>query len=206
MAAPRPHDLLRLADYASELPADAPEWVRTSLTRTPWVVARRAVASPGLVPVGVRGRRRAQRYAMTVPHNAVEQTVTPEQLRGAAPTEDRGLSALVTLRMVRPYLDSTGLVWGPTGSVGFELATGHHTVTEDSDLDVVLRIGHLTSTVLQQLSSLHTLLLATSARVDCQLDCPAGAVALAEIISADAQVIVRTAEGPRLLAAAELSR
>ena len=206
MAAPRPHDLLRLTPEAQVLPSDAPSWAHACLSGLPWVVVRRAAAPAGLVPVGVRGADRAERYAMTVPDSVVEEMIAPEQLCGPQSPDDRDLPAFITLRALRPHLNRTGLSWGPTGSVGFEIATGHRTVTDDSDLDLVMRVDRMTSEVLQRLSVLHVALLSRPSRVDCQVDTPAGAVALAEIMSSSPRVMVRTSEGPRLIAAGELAR
>jgi phosphoribosyl-dephospho-CoA transferase len=204
--APRPHDLLRLAGDHDALPVDAPSWARASLTRTPWVVVRRANPPDGQVAVGVRGLLRPQRFAMTLPSTAVEQIVAPERLCADGPPADRDLPAFAALRTVRSYLSSSGLWWGPTGSVGFELATGHHTVTDDSDLDVILRVGDINASLLQQLSALQGKLSSAVARVDCQVETPAGAVALAEIASSHPRVVVRTVAGPCLLNSAELVR
>jgi phosphoribosyl-dephospho-CoA transferase len=203
---PRPHDLLRLTDSADVLPAHTPNWVDVALTEVPWVVVRRAVAREGWVAVGVRGRSRAQRYAMTVPSAAVERIVTPEQLSAVEPPARRDLPAVRALRTVRRFLSATGLPWGPTGSVGFELATGAHTITRASDLDVVLRVDSVTPQVLQRLSVLHSELQAAAARVDCQIEMAKGAVTLADIVSSDQRVLVRSTDGPRLETVAELPR
>jgi phosphoribosyl-dephospho-CoA transferase len=202
---PAPHDLLRLAAAPDVLPVGAPFWAHASLIQTPWVVVRRATAPEGEVAVGVRGNLRAQRFAMTLPSTAIEQIVTPERLCADGPPEDRDLPAFAALRSVRPYLSSTGLRWGPTGSVGFELATGRHTVNDDSDLDMILRVGTVNAAVLQQLSALQEKLYSGACRVDCQVEIPAGVVALAEIVSPHPRVMVRTKAGPCLLTAAEFA-
>jgi phosphoribosyl-dephospho-CoA transferase len=206
LPAPRPHDLLRLAADPDVLPVGAPFWARASLIQTPWVVVRRATAPQGQVAVGVRGNLRAQRFAMTLPSTAIEQIVTPERLCADGPPEDRELPAFAALRLVRLYLNSTGLRWGPTGSVGFELATGRQTVNADSDLDVILRVADVNASLLQQLSALQEKLSSVAGRVDCQVEIPAGAVALAEIASPHPRVMVRTKAGPCLQTAAELGQ
>lgn len=203
---PRPHDILRLVARADLLPTDAPEWAYAALRHTPWVVVRRARSFPGCVAVGVRGRLRAQRFATTVPHNVIERIVTPEELATVNPPGDRDVPALHALRAVRPHFDDTGMAWGPTGSVGFELATGIHTANAASDLDIVLRRGDINNTVLQQLSQLCDLLRAVPARVDCQVETPLGAIALAEFVSRPAQLLVRSAAGAHLIAAADIVR
>jgi len=186
---------LQLNDY--RLGGDAPEWARSAITKAPWVVVRRAATEPGTVATGIRGSDRSQRYATTVPVGAVAQVVTPEQL-STRNTHARNLPAMHALWRVSPDLDRLGLPWGPTGSVGFELATGEPTVTAASDLDLVVRVDRLASSTLQHLSHVAALLAAAPVRVDCQVETRYGAVALAEV--SNREVLVRTADGPRLMA------
>jgi phosphoribosyl-dephospho-CoA transferase len=94
--------------------------------------------------------------------------------------------------------------WGPTGSVGFELATGAATATADSDLDLVVRAPLLTPRVLTRLVELHARLKGVSVRVDCQIETVGGAIALAELASAASEVLVKTNAGPTLVPVAEL--
>eukprot|EP00659_Diplonema_papillatum_P009420 gene9420-14602_t len=101
-------------------PADAPAWVLEALAAGHPVVVRRAVASPGQVAVGVRGRLREQRFAAVMPMAAVQRRVVPEDLRGVISPRD--LPALQALAQLRPVL--AGESWGVTGSAGFELASG----------------------------------------------------------------------------------
>lgn len=192
----RPHDLLRVRDPDAVIPDDAPPWVRAALQRTPWVVVRRAPARPGHHPVGVRGRDRAQRFAATVPAALVAEALTPQMLAVGA-VNLPCLPAAQTLRAVRPLLDATGWAWGPCGSVGFELATGTATITPESDLDIVIRLAHLprSTSIVDLLGQLQGL----PARVDCQLDTPLGGVALAELAANSGPILLRTANGPRLV-------
>ncbi|MET0450828.1 MAG: malonate decarboxylase holo-ACP synthase [Mycobacterium sp.] len=197
----RPHDLIRLADGAS--PAfDAPGWVRTTLRETPWMVVRRANAPVGFVAVGVRGTERSQRHALTIPHGAIGDVVEPEEL--AALDSIRDVAALRALAMVRPHLDDCAMPWGPTGSVGFELATGSPTVTPDSDLDLLVRAPILNEVVLQRLLDLSGRLRHGPVRVDCQVETTSGAVALAELTSIGSEVLLKTSSGPDLVRLAEL--
>ena len=61
------HDLLRLREPIA-LAADAPvpSWVEPVLRRIPWVVVRRGHIRDGMMPVGVRGLTRSQRFAAFV--------------------------------------------------------------------------------------------------------------------------------------------
>lgn len=194
-APPRPHDLLRL----SRVDGAAPQWVQAALSATPWVVVRRAEAPAGMIAVGVRGGRRAERYAMTVAAEDATETVPPEELAWRA---SRRVPAMRALDGIRAAVDRTGLRWGPTGSVGFELATGVPTATEESDLDLVVRVGRLTAEVLCTLSAMEQVFTTQAARIDCQIDTDCGAVALAELLADQPEILMRTATGPQLISRA----
>ena len=197
----KPHDLLRISG-SDVLPADAPAWAVDALRSVPWVVVRRGPGPEGLIPVGVRGPSRAERYGTHVRLDDVREVVTPESL--VRRTSCRDVSALRMLDAVRPLLDDTGQAWGPTGSVGFELATGQPTATPDSDLDLVVRVRSLRDS-LPLLIALHRQFRSLAARVDCQVETSSGAAALAELVGDQPLVVVRTAEGPRLIARAAVS-
>lgn len=192
--APRPHDLLRVTGPAA-LPADAPAWAADALRLTPWVVVRRGQAPGGAVPVGVRGADRSERYGTFVAVDDVRATVPPE---GLVDVPGRDLPAIQVLHGLRPLLDDVGLAWGPTGSVGFELATGHPAATATSDLDLLIRLCDLRRT-LPALTRLDHDFRTLENRVDCQVETPCGAVALTELVDGRPEVMVRTADGPRLV-------
>lgn len=196
----RPHDLLRLADGAGLSHEESvPAWIPTSLTRAACVVVRRAHAPAGLIPVGVRGRTRAERFAALLALDAVAARVTPEDLVCARGWRNmvraRWIRSLRVLDAVDELFAALGLAWGPTGSVGFELATGVAAASTDSDLDVVVRapeplpLGNARE-IADHLNRLPTC-------VDAQLDTPAGAVMLSEYARGD-RVLLRTPDGPRL--------
>jgi phosphoribosyl-dephospho-CoA transferase len=198
---PRPHDLLRLCG-AHVLPRDAPPWASSVLSVAPWVVVRRPAAPMGRIAVGVRGTRRSERYAAEVDPDDVREVVTPEDLAHVMPPSGRGLAVIRTLRTVRPILDDAGLTWGPTGSVGFELATGVCTATPESDLDLLIRVPRGSPGTLRVLAAVYRQFSLLAVRVDCQVETRAGAVALAELVGGQSDVMARTAEGPRLIPSA----
>jgi phosphoribosyl-dephospho-CoA transferase len=176
-----------------------PAWVPASLARAPWVVVRRALAQDGLIPVGIRGRTRGKRFAALLAVDAVTERVSPEDLAAARSWRHmpraRSVRSLRVLDAVDELCTSLGLAWGPTGSVGFELATGVPSAGVASDLDVVIRAPEFwpferAREVVEALTSL-------PARVDAQLDTPSGAVTLAEY-ACGGHVLVRTPDGPRL--------
>ena len=170
-----------------------------SLARAPWVVVRRAHTQAGLIPVGVRGRARAQRFATLLAPDAVAARVTPEDLAAARGWRHmpraRRVGSMRVLDAVDELCTSLGLAWGPTGSVGFELATGVAAVGAASDLDVVIRAPRPWS--LEDAREIADYLNRLPARVDAQLDTPAGVVALDEY-ARGGRVLLRAPDGPGL--------
>lgn len=195
---PGPHDLLQLTGLGC-LDGGVPAWVQTALVRTPWVVVRRADAPARYHAVGVRGDDRSHRYPLTIAHTNVGAVLAPEDLANSDPRDRRDLPAMRALAEARTHLDECAMRWGPTGSVGFELATGVSAVTPASDLDLVVRAPLLTSAVVQRLNALHGRLQGLAARVDCQVETANGAIALAELTSCSAEVLVKTRDGPSLV-------
>jgi phosphoribosyl-dephospho-CoA transferase len=198
------HTLLRIAGAgALTVDSEPPAWVGQSLQRAPWVVVRRAQVRDAMIPVGVRGELRQQRFACWVSRAAVLERVTPQALvsSGAWKRSDRcatipALAALESVEKVMREHDLAG-VWGPTGSVGFELACGCATATAASDLDVAVELlPPLLSEVTQ---ALHADLSALPVRVDVLLELPQGGVALSEYVRMPGSCVLRTPEGPRLV-------
>lgn len=97
------------------------------------------------------------------------------------------------------FWTTRGCRGGPTGSVGFELATELPTATPVSDLDLLVRIPRGSSGVLTLLAALHREFRSLAVRVDCQIETLSGAVALAELVGGQSDVMVRTDAGPRLV-------
>jgi phosphoribosyl-dephospho-CoA transferase len=200
---PGTHALLRIA-APDVLQSDTPppEWVVQELRRAPWVVVRRASVREGLIPVGVRGAARCMRFAAWLPPGEVRQALNPLELaarRGWRAHPRAALApALAALGKVEECMQRVGLAscWGPTGSVGFELASGCATATPHSDLDLMVQAdaplaGEAAAAVLAEFISLPV-------TVDVLLETPYGAVALAEYVSAPRPILLRTATGGRL--------
>lgn len=138
----RAHDLLWLCPGACADGASLPDWVEPAW---PVVVRRAPPVAQGLIPVGLRGRTRNQRRAAWVAPAQVTRRCTPEALareRGWARFADSGLACLDTLARIAPMLEETGLAWGPTGAVGFALASGAAVLHQESDLDLLVRAEH----------------------------------------------------------------
>jgi len=191
---PRPHDLL-WGMTPAQLPADAPAWAVAVLAAGQPVVVRRARVAAGLVAVGLRGATRDQRLAALMPVEAIAHRLAPEELLGRRATED--LPVFRVLAELRPLLDALGHAWGVTGSAGFQLATGLPTAHPDSDLDLLLRAERPLPR--SEARPLLLLLEGRACRVDLQLETPLGGVALGEWAGGAARVLVKAAEGPRLV-------
>ncbi len=160
-------------------------------------MVRRAAHTPTHVPVGIRGRWRGQRWAAYVAREAVVETVRPEDLLTASAHRDlpvfRAIAHLAAV--VRP---DWAMAWGPGGSAGFELATGHPTARHDSDLDLVVRVPKPVprARVTRLLDALSLL----AVRVDVQLQTPGGGLAAAEYSRNSGRMLVRSDTGPCLVA------
>ncbi|WP_206956432.1 malonate decarboxylase holo-ACP synthase [Trinickia acidisoli] len=195
------HDLLRL--HALPLADDMPAWLPGAFADAPFAVVRRAQAPRGSVAVGFRGHARQQRYGTFVAHEDIESASPPEQLlhRHAGP----GRWTLAPFSALRVIVESGclgSLVWGPTGSVGFELATARPTATDTSDLDLLIRtpsplVREHARTLRARLGVVERNM---GVRIDAQLETPAGGVALSEWAEDKARVLARSACGPSLIA------
>ena len=204
----QPHDLLvlrnpRLLLYPTMSP---PSWVSLALKRAPLVVVRRAPAIGDLLPVGIRGQNRSERCAAYLPVTArgIERIVPEQLVATQAWTRSqrlRQIGAIQALAEIAPWLQASGLCWGPTGSVGFELASGLPTATTSSDLDLLVRAPQPLSW--ETAEALLTHLARAPVRIDVQTETPSGAIALAEYVrrGPDGQttILVRTSDGPRLV-------
>ncbi|WP_439863829.1 malonate decarboxylase holo-ACP synthase [Pseudomonas antarctica] len=186
------HDLL-WGMTPAHLPADAPAWALEAISAGQPVVVRRAIAEPGCVAVGVRGRLREQRFAAVMPVAAVQRRVTPQALRGVISPRD--LPALRALAALRPALADED--WGVTGSAGFELATGIEALHEQSDLDLILRTPEPLTR--GDAENLLAILNTAPCAVDLQLQTPFGAVALREWAGGSRRVLLKTASGAHLV-------
>jgi phosphoribosyl-dephospho-CoA transferase len=137
----RTHDLLEIdAKHFISPQSSAPHWVKEELSESPFVVVRRGLATGQDVPIGVRGAQRNQRWAAFCHPKLLKSILTPSQLlsRTIPITRASVIPALRALISLKDRWKDFVLPWGPGGSVGFELASGRHVVTPESDLDIVI--------------------------------------------------------------------
>ncbi|MBV8418121.1 MAG: malonate decarboxylase holo-ACP synthase [Verrucomicrobia bacterium] len=198
-----PHDLLRLRDprdLVHRVPT--PSWVCEALLLAPWVVVRRAPFENELIPVGVRGRNRSERFAAFAHAASIVQCAKPEELAAGqswrtAPRREE-LPAMRALPPIHAMLRKLGLAWGPIGSVGFELASGLPAANSGSDLDLLIRVQDtvLPRTIAEDLVAFME---GVGVRVDVGLETTAGGIALAEYARGVPELLLRTLNGPRLI-------
>jgi phosphoribosyl-dephospho-CoA transferase len=168
------------------------------------VVVRRGYVRDGMMPVGVRGVARQERWAASLAASEIADRLSPEALTASRYVIEHGrrdaVPALAALARVAPILARLGHRWGPGGSVGFEIATGVPTATSSSDLDLVLRQDRRLEP--DEASDLRAALAeaAAPARVDVMLETPRGGVSLADLAAMPAHVLLRTPDGARLSA------
>jgi phosphoribosyl-dephospho-CoA transferase len=180
---PQVHDLIEIdpSSLATGIIAPPP-WVRATLVDCPWVVVRRAEAPSGHIAVGVRGRNRSERWAGFCAERLVRRIARPAALLALSRDAVRihRTPALVALREVSRKWRGLGLCWGPTGSVGFELATRRPVTTDASDLDLAIRAPRPIS--VEQARSLCDRIARLQAKADIRVETPTCGFSLEEYI------------------------
>jgi phosphoribosyl-dephospho-CoA transferase len=209
----QPHDLVRIDPGIARSWA-APAWVAASLAEAPWVVVRRGPATP-LIPVGVRGATRTQRFAANIAAPDAGARLTPIALLESLPNARTHRVAHAAWSFAS-CCAVRNLCWGPIGAFGFELASGIQTTHTASDLDIALHAG--SAPCAERRARLREVAAACAAieraigvRVDVEVtfgDGPDGAptpgsdvgIALHELLSGAPVVLAKTRAGPQLLA------
>ncbi|WP_096203172.1 malonate decarboxylase holo-ACP synthase [Bacillus sp. FJAT-45350] len=198
----KPHDLVKIKNLNALINhGERPSWVNDALMEAPWVVVRRSSWYDGMIPIGVRGKTRSERFAAFLPMDAVATYVTPEQISKervwSTSTRGEEINAIRVLEEVNNLMIKQGCTWGPAGSVGFELISGISAARESSDLDIVIRADEpievkKAKATVEALSKLPV-------QIDVQLDTGVGAVSLAEYARGVNPVLLKTMTGPLLV-------
>jgi hypothetical protein len=134
-----------------------------------------------------------------MPQHAVKQIVQPGELLQVSRCSSE-IDRTAQIQLLEEVIDrwqSLGLAWGPTGSVGFELASGHRVTTELSDLDVVIRASRRLSVECARL--LWERVRGLRPRVDVHVETPACGFALEEYVRRPlSQILLRYPDGARI--------
>ena len=174
---------------------DAPLWVKEVLLRGDPVVVRRAITPLDQVAVGVRGQFRHQRYAAQMPRSEISRQLKPEALTHVDTQQFEYLAE--RLHSISSIMKNFSGCWGYTGSFGFELATGIKTVTEQSDIDLLIRAEQL-FTKMQAIELLENFQ-QVGLNVDIQLQLPQGGLALKEWAGNSEKVLLKRPDGAVLV-------
>jgi len=144
-----PHDLVWVADPAGlHWRGDVPDWCEQWLrlgAPTPVVLRRENIGDESLLPVGIRGTQRHERQAAYLERRAIARVMRPEELisferaAGGSAATVPGPDPYAVLLDLCPAMAGIGLPWGPTGGLGFALATGLPVLHEGSDIDLLVR-------------------------------------------------------------------
>ncbi|MGG0384612.1 malonate decarboxylase holo-ACP synthase [Priestia filamentosa] len=195
----KPHDLIKLSSLRDGFLAEEnelPQWAQHSLQASPYVVVRRAPFRGEYIPVGVRGKKRSERFGLYISKSVISKVISPIQLQESFPSKERQhLKAFQTLKQVRELLQ-TEERWGLGGSVGFELATGVQTVKETSDVDVILYKEDVVN--IKKARELLAYLDDLQSRVDISVETKFGSFSLMEYCSKES-FLLKTIEGPKLI-------
>jgi phosphoribosyl-dephospho-CoA transferase len=161
----------------------------------PWVVVRRGRISDGLIPVGVRGLQRHERWAGFTRLSEVLETRRPDQLRLLlAEDSRRGLQAFRTLSYLESHLVGLDISWGPGGSAGYELASGIPTVSDGSDLDFILFAPRKLE--ITEAQDLWCMISSAPGKVDALVETPFCGFSLEEFVTTShRKILLRTNDG-----------
>jgi phosphoribosyl-dephospho-CoA transferase len=196
----RTHDLLEIdPERFLSLHASAPEWAGEVLHRVPFLVVRRGLVSGQTIPVGVRGTERNQRWAAECSPALVKSITTPPQLlkRSVPMFRADSVPAFSSLLLLKDRWTVFDCLWGPGGSVGFELATGSDVAKPESDLDIVIYADEPITT--DEAKSLCALASGLPAAVDIRVETRTCSFALKEYASQGlAPILLLTPRGVRL--------
>lgn len=202
---PHPHDLIWLRDpEAFVVTGDVPDWADADwLAQAPLVVRRdrdTAGRASARIPVGIRGRTRAERHAGWIDADQCATVVSPFDIAREGfwrlhPRRDE-IPALHALDPIARQLGTLPHRWGVTGAVGFTLASGIDVLHGGSDIDLLLDApAPLSATTL---AALQSLIDTEAVRLDIQVATPHGAFALRERLRTHGRVLLKTDSGPVL--------
>ncbi|MCA3184997.1 MULTISPECIES: malonate decarboxylase holo-ACP synthase [unclassified Cupriavidus] len=200
-----PHDLIWLRDPGAFIAAgDVPDWADADwLAQAPLVVRRdrdTAGRASARIPVGIRGRTRAERHAGWIDADQCATVVSPFDIAREGfwrlhPRRD-AIPALHTLDPIARQLGALPYRWGVTGAVGFTLASGIDVLHAGSDIDLLLDAPAPLSAA--TLAALQSLIDTDAVRLDIQVATPRGAFALRERLRTHGRVLLKTDSGPVL--------
>lgn len=141
----QPHDLLFLKNkkaFQTTNHKTMPKWADKVLDNSLAVVVRRGHSKTEEVLVGLRGTKKNERLAGVVATQNISKSISPEIIATQKLWENLSLERLALKPfqtiMKLPFIMNE-YQWGIGGSCGFEIITGIQTVTDLSDVDLIIR-------------------------------------------------------------------
>lgn len=191
------HDIVQFESiHHIETSIELPEWVKETPASQNFGVVRRMPITNKTVPIGLRGDTREKRYGALIHESNIVQVICPKSLVNRLDKFNHQLY-FSALTKIKEEFEKYKLSWGPTGSVGFEIATSIPVTTDTSDIDICLYLDQIDMELLVKVGSfLETL----DRRIDVQVELPSiGAFILNDCLkNSDAGFIVKTKFGPHL--------
>jgi phosphoribosyl-dephospho-CoA transferase len=197
-----PHDLLVLREEESFVSGIAAEiWVDEVLRETRTVAVRRGPCPGLLIPTAVQGKAFTKPFAGFVAPQSVLDSISPEVL-----VEKQAWQPYLMQRQAAVFrdldeLDSLwsplGVIWGPVGPFGFELATGWATNAAEADLELIVRAKRRIS--LELAEYLLETSRAATVPVRVHLEVPGGSINLIDYVDQPQQLTLYTNYGPRVI-------
>jgi len=200
-----PHDLIKIKNYGNlNIDFSTHAWALEALKKSPFVVVRRALILDKLIPIGIRGNLRSQRLAAFLPFSDIDNIFKPtyivEKKLWLQNSHIKNTNIFSSIEIISKIFEEYNLKWGICGSTGFELVTKMPTITENSDLDIMIKIetaDELFSAALAK--ELCEKLFNINVRTDIQIETSKGAIALTEYANETNPILIRTISGPRLI-------
>jgi len=191
------HDIVKFSNIEClEKFVPFPDWVLSTTSSLEYGVVRRMPISNQKVPIGLRGVTRDQRFGTFIKEENIIEIIKPPSLVDRIEQfQEQHYSN--SLERIREEFNKHKLLWGPTGSIGFELATSIKVTSTNSDIDLSIYVDKLEYDFLKEIGDfLNTL----NQRIDVQMEVPSlGAVLLQDYLNnSKTGFIVRTNFGPQM--------
>ncbi|MFC7686440.1 malonate decarboxylase holo-ACP synthase [Ureibacillus sp. GCM10028918] len=191
------HDIVRFATiHHIETSMNLPDWVNDAPAAKNFGVVRRLPITNKIVPIGLRGDSREKRFGAFIHENNITQVISPISLVNRMDMFNGRIYTPALIR-IKDEFEKYKLAWGPTGSVGFEIATSILVTTPTSDIDICLYLVQIDTELLEKVGNF---IEGLDRRIDVQVEIPTlGAFLLNDFIKyAKTGFIVRTKFGPHL--------
>lgn len=191
------HDIVKFSNIEClEKIIPFPDWVHSTASSLQYGVVRRMPITNQKVPIGLRGVTRDQRFGTFIHENNIIEVIKPTSLVSRI-DQFQGQNYYYSLERIREEFNKLKVSWGPTGSVGFELATSIMVTSPNSDIDLSIYLDKIENDILKEVGDF---IVTLNQRIDVQIEVPMlGAVLLQDYLNnKETGFIVRTQYGPQI--------